>query len=106
MREAGARPARVKVCAWVIVALSAICVASVLSIFLFPNGAGPFTVTRGPITVFKGVRSIYLVLLSIALAGLYRIQTTIHDECIRYLAELLDHVSGLPPRVSVAPLLC
>lgn len=95
-----------KVCAWVILALSAICVASVLSVLLFPNSTGPFTVTRGPIVIFKAVRSIYLVLLSIALAGLYRLQRTADCKRVGSMSEFLHDASGSPPRLSPPPLLC
>ena len=86
--------------------LCAVCLLSLVSVFLFPMSVGPYTASHGPATALKAIRSMHLILLSIALAGIYRglgsaslIQIG-SASCIPRSAP-----STLPPSLS-SPLLC
>jgi hypothetical protein len=84
----------------------AVCLLSLVSVFLFPMSVGPYTACHGPATALKAIRSIQLILLSIAMAGIYRhLRSAL---CIQ-----LSCISYIPRRASpkshpslTSPLLC
>ena len=55
-----------------VLGLCIICLLALVSVFLFPISGGPYTASHGPATALKAIRSMHLILLSIASAGIYR----------------------------------
>ena len=75
-------------CAKSVFVLCAVCLLSLVSVFLFPISMGPYTASHGPATALKAIRSMQLILLSIALAGIHRGQRSappIQVGCVSYI---------------------
>jgi len=86
--------------------LSAMCLLGIVSVFLFPISAGPFTASHGPATTFKAIQSMNLILLSIASVRIYLDLGSISPIQIGRASNIPPNSSAMLHPSLISPLLC
>jgi hypothetical protein len=89
-----------------VLVLCAVCLLSLLLVLLFRISVGPYTASHGPATALKAVRSMQLILLSIALAGIHRGHRSVRPIQFGCVSYILRRVSSTSHPSSRSPLLC